>query len=310
MVQPIDDGAAAVAVDDVDASAPDNSQAAEKTESPENTDAADFYADDQAEQAPVEDEEEPAGDEAEEPIDAPVSLKAEEKKQFEQLPTEAQRVLSEVLQRRDRETQQGLEAARAAQREAQTSAADEIAQTKRTFAQQSASLLAAFAPQPPPLEMARDNPAEYQYRKALFEEESAGFNQLVQNLTGIHQEAEGHFTQREQEANAERLKGLMSIPEIASEETRGQFFQEIEAFGTTHLGYSVEALAQMDATDVAALKRAMADKTDAEKWRAHQKKRNDRPREAQGRFAAAPVGARAAGQAGQADVLKTLYPND
>ena len=308
MVHP--EGEATGAEVEVETTAPDT-QGAEETQTQDTTDEPDFYEEGNPFEDDADQEEDQAGeDEAEEPIEAPVSLKADEKEKFSQLPREAQQALTEIIQRREQDAQKGVESAQNAQREAQSRAADEIAQAQRAFAQQTAAVVAAFAPQPPPLELARTDPAEYQYRKALFEEESAGFNQLVQQLTGLHSEAEGHFTQREQQANAERLKGLLSIPEVANEETRGQFLNDIGNFGTEQLGYSLEALAQMDATDLAAIKRSKRWKEGFDKWEAHQKKRNERPREAKGRFASAPVGARTAAQPGQNDALKALYPND
>lgn len=306
----LDDMSAAAGVEaEVDTTTPE-SQGVEQTDTTTNTDAADFYADDAPEQDDADDVEDQADDEAEEPIAAPVSLKAEEKEQFSQLPREAQQALSEILSRRDRETQQGLESARAAQREAQTSAADAIAETQRDFAARTARVIAAFAPKPPPIELARENPGEYQYQKALFDEDAKAYDGLVQQLGGLHEEASGHFTQREQQENQERIRGLLSIPEFANEETRPEFIGKIEKVGT-ELGYGVQQLAQMDRTDMAALAKVQTFYEKAMKWDAHQKKRNDRPRQAQsGRFAAAPVGARTASQSSGNDAAKLLYPND
>ncbi len=308
MAQYLEDTAAGVEAE-VDTATPE-SQGTEPTEST-NTDAADFYGEDQSDQGQVETEEEPADDEAEEPIVAPVSLKAEEKEQFLQLPREAQQALSDILGRRDRETQQGLETARAAQRQAETSAADTIAEAQRDFAARSAQLIAAFAPQEPSLELLQQDPIAYMREQKLYEHQLGQFNAMIGELDQMHGQATSHFTQREQHENQERIKGLMSIPEFANEETRGQFIGELEKFGTGHLGYSVQQLAQMDATDMTALKRAMNDHRDAEKWRAHQKKRNERPRQAQGRFAAAPAGTRADAQVVDTEeaALRRLYPN-
>ena len=288
--------------------APDT-QGAEAAQTSDTTDSADFYD----EGDPFEDTdggEDQQGDEAPEPIEAPVSLKAEEKEKFSQLPREAQQALSEIIQRREQDAQKGVQNAQAAQQQAQAAAADQIAATKSAFAERSARIIAAFAPQPPPKEMALQDPAQYLYLKEVFEQEQQAFTAMVEQLGGIQNEAAGHFEAREQQEKAERIKGMFAIPEFASDETRAKFLGDIEAFGTGVLGYSVDQLGQMDATDMAALKTAMTDRADAEKWRTHLKNRNARPREAKGRFSTAPAGAGAPRQGGSNDTLKALYPND
>lgn len=303
------DEAAAVAEAEVTPTAPENS-AVDTTEA-QTDDLAGFYGED-PEQGDQTEEEQQDGDEEpeqQEAVQAPASLKPEEKEQFAQLPPEAQRFAADLLARRDRETQQGLEQARTAQRQAETSAADTVAHIKQDFAQRATQLVQAFAPQPPPPELARQDPGHYTYLKAVFDEENAQYQALVEQVTGLQGQAGQHFQGRQQEQVQERIKGLMSIPEFANEETRGQFINDIESFGTKDLGYSVEQLAQMDVTDMSALKKAMSWKADAMKWRDHQKRRNERPRQAQGRFASAPVGNAIAQNSGN-DVLKSLYPND
>lgn len=286
-------------------------QGAEATTQPaDNADEPDFYDEgDPFDEQPK--EEKPAGEEAAEKpsIDAPASLNAEEKEQFTQLPPEAQRALSSILQRRDSETQQGLESARTAQRDAERSAADRIAQAQRLYAEKSTKLIQAFAPQPPPLELARQDPAEYTYQKGLYEQEMAQFQALVAKIGEDHQQSQQHFDARNQEWLQEQVKQLMSIPEIANEATRAGFIQNLEKIGV-ELGYGAEALREADAKDIFALNKARQWKEKAEKWDAHQKMRNERPRAASGRFSAAPAGARAAAQPGQTDTLKALYPND
>ena len=281
----------------------------------ENTDAQNLYPEDHPEDEPQEGEpdddldEDDADGEPEEDIAAPVGLKAEEKDQFAQLPREAQRVMSDILQRRDRDAQTGVQNALSKAQEAERSAADRIAQTQRAFAGQFNQLVSAFAPQEPPIELARDNPAEYQYQKALWEQDDRAFQSFVQQVQALSDQADNHDEARDREQMADQLRQLMTIPEVANEETRVQFISDIQNVGS-EMGYTPEALASVDAQDVFALKKALSWKSDAEKWRAHQKKRNERPRAATGRFSAAPAGARAAGQSAQIDTLKAMYPND
>jgi hypothetical protein len=303
--------AGAVAEPEVVETGPDNSQV--ETQS----DPLSFYEDEQSkepEQAPDDEPDSDEDDDSAEPeqepaIDAPVSLKAEEKEQFAQLQPEAQRMLSEVLSRRDRETQQGLESARKAQRDAESSAADQVAQTQRSYADQFEQLVSAFAPQPPDPRLAQQDPGAYIAEKAMYDQQIGQFQQLVQQIGGIRQQADSHAQQQDQEWRASQARELMSIPEFADETQRVEFLTNVEGFATSEGGYSADEVAQAGAKDIVLLKKAMAWKADAEKWRNHIKRRNERPRES-GKFAraAAPVGA--GGQTGSNDILKTLYPND
>jgi len=309
----------AAAVAEADVIAPDNSQGTNET-SPVDQPKADetaeqaLYDDDQPKEGEEGTEEQQDddddGEDAPEPVTAPASLKAEEKERFAQLPPEAQRFAAEVLARRDQETQQGLEAARSAQREAERTAADHAAQIQQQYAEQFAGLVQAFQPTPPPLELARTNPAEYQYQKALFDEQAATYQHLVGQISGIKDQSQQHFAAQQQAWMQEQINALRSIPEFADDATRPEFQRQIAEVGK-ELGYADEDLAAVSAKDVMALNKVRNWKAKAEKWDQHQRKRNERPRAAQGRFAAAPVGNGAPAQGGGVkDTLKALYPND
>lgn len=278
----------------------------------DTTDPQSFYADDQGpEEEPQVEDDDVEGDEdggPETDIVAPVGLKAEEREQFAQLPPEAQRVMTGILDRRNQDAQKGVDAAISAQRDAERSAADQVAQAQRDFAQRFANVLGAFAPKPPPAELARQNPGEYLYRDSIYKQELAAFNDLAGGISQLNTQAESHFEGRTAEWADEQVKQLKAIPEFANEETRPQFISDINNVGV-ELGYSMESLAEADASDVFALNRARAWKLKADKWDGYQKKRNERPRAAQGRFAAAASGVRTA-QVTQTDTLKALYPND
>ncbi len=326
MAQHFDDAAAGVEPEAIDNAPVDYSEA--ESETPESNIYDDLYPDDgkpepepQADDDIDGDEDEgddDEGDEADEeqtvpPIEAPVSLKAEFKAKFTQLPTEAQQWVAEEFKRRDTEVQSGLETARSAQRQAEAQAADNIAQAQRDFANRYEAVIQAFAPQQPPADLARTNPAEYQYAKAIYDEEIGHFSQLVGQINGMRGQADQHFSNRTQESIQQEVNKLMSMPEIANEETRAETIQGIKEAATL-LGYDEAALAQIDARDAFALKKVRdvikeneTLKSDAEKWRNHQKRRNERPRAAAGRFA--PAGQRVQGRA-SVDTLDALYPDD
>lgn len=268
-----------------------------------------LYEDDQPDPDDLEEQQDDQ-DDAPEPVEAPASLKAEEKEQFAQLPPEAQRFAADILARRDQETQQGLQAARVAQQNAERSAADTVAQTTQQFAAQFAQLVQAFQPEPPPVDLARENPQEYLYLKALHDEQMGTYSALVQQITGLHGQSEQHFAAQRQTWLQDQDRQLRAIPEYASDETRASFMADLGQLGM-EIGYAPEDLNNAGAKDVLALTKIKSWKADAERWRQHKAKRNERPRAAAGRFAAAPAGNGAPAKGGGADAaLKALYPND
>lgn len=308
MAQYPDDGAAAVAEAEVAQTAADNSQSTNDTSQVDETAEQALYEDDQPEGDELDELQDE--DEAPEPVEAPASLKAEEKEQFAQLPPEAQRFAADILKRRDQETQQGLETARSAQRQAEASAASQVAQTQQQFAAQAAALVQAFQPAPPPIELARQDPAEYQYQKAIYDEQMGNYQQLVGQIAGLHSQSEQHTVAQRQTWLQEQANQLRSIPEFADDTKRPEFQRQIADFGR-ELGFTDEELAEASAKHVMALHKFRQDRADAEKWRQHKAKRNERPRAAAGRFAAAPTGTGAPARAGSVDsTLKALYPND
>ncbi len=280
-------------------------QAAEQTTTTEDT----LYGDDQQEVADQETDEEDDIEEEQEAVAAPASLNAEEKATFAQLPAEAQRAMSDILSRRDRDIQQGLEQARSAQRDAQRTAADQVAQIQAQSAQQFTALVQAFAPQPPSPALAQENPGLYIAHKAQYDADMEAYNGLVGQISSLKAQSDAHGQTRSREWVTDQVNQLKSIPEYANPETQQQFLSDVKAVGL-EIGYSEDLINQADAQDIMALNKARVWKAKADKWDQHQKKRNERPRQAQGRFAAAPAGNGAAPANQPNDALKALYPND
>lgn len=307
------DEAAAGSEVDIDATAPDTSEA--EAEQTTQTPAEALYADDQpqtdddTEQLDADESDDDEAEEEAEAVNAPASLTPEEKERFAQLPPEAQRVFSATLARRDREIQQGLESARLAQREAERTAADQVAQTQRDFASRFENLIKAFQPTPPSPDLARTDPATYLYAKAQFDEDIQQFQALVGQVDGLKQQSSQHFEQRDQAWMQEQFNQLRSIPEFADDAKRPEFQRQIGEMGK-ELGYSDEELANVSAKDIFAINKARQWKLKAEKWDAHQKKRNERPRSVGGKFASAPVGNVGMRQSGAKSAADLLYPND
>lgn len=171
--------------------------------------------------------------EPEEPaIDAPVSLNAEEKKVFAQLPPEAQRAWAESENRRNAQVQEATTKASNAQREAEARAAAADAEAKRVYAAQLEQVAAAYEPQAPDPRLAQHDPARYIAEKAQYDALKAQHDDFMQQVRALGHEAE---TQADAAFIQTRDRELMSHPKIANPETREAFlagvFQLAESVG-------------------------------------------------------------------------------
>lgn len=197
--------------------------------------------------------EEPEGEEAaesdepDEPvIEAPVSLTADEKAEFSQLPKEAQDYVTRLEQRRNQDVQKVTTKAAEAQRVAEAKAASADTEAKRLYAIQLEEFTKAFAPQEPQPSWYRSQ-QEFDAAYGKYAKEKAQHDELVQQIKAVGSEADESATKAFIE---QRDRELMAIPEIANEETRKDYLDK--AMGAAEkLGYDVAELTQtMDAEDV------------------------------------------------------------
>ena len=231
----------------------------EEQEQAEDEEFDDLDIEDADEPDEVEEGEEESDEQAEPAIEAPVSLNAEEKEVFAQLPPEAQRAWADSETRRNTQVQEATTKAKEAQRQAEQAAASAERQAEARRAEQLKAFTAAFEPQMPDPSQYQDIQF-YQRDKAIYDHSKAQYDQLMQQVEGIGVETD--------EMKAERIKArdaeLMKIPEIANEETRDSFIKgafEVAA----ELGYDQTELAEyMDATDLKALGAAAQWKRDSE----------------------------------------------
>lgn len=223
------------------------------------------------------DEEDSEDEEQAQPaIDAPVSLNAEEKEVFSQLPPEAQRAWADSETRRNTQVQEATTKAKEAQRQAEQAAASANRQAEARYAEQLKAYTAAFEPQMPDPAQYRDIQS-YQRDKAIYDHQKAQHEQLMQQVTGIGVETD--------EMKAERIKArdaeLLKIPEVADEATRADYINSaMEA--AKELGYDPADLAEnMDATDLQALATFAKYKRDSEelariKAKSHERRRDNK----------------------------------
>lgn len=265
-----DDGAVAAFADylsNEDEELPEDGEAEEGDE-PESDDL------DEGEEV---DEDDREGDEPETAIDAPVSLNADEKAVFAQLPPEAQRAWSASEARRNSQVQEATTKAAHAQRSAEAHAAEAHSKAKAVFATQLAEFAGHLAPTPPDPMLARENPGEYIAQKAHYDAMKAQHDELVQQVSVLGDEASQEI---DQAFIQQRDRELLAIPEVANEETRGAFFDRAIEVAEA-LGYDRGILLRDgNATDFKALAAAHGWKDKAAKYDAVMAKQMQRVRNA------------------------------
>lgn len=226
---------------------------------------------------PEDDEQDDEDDEPESVIDAPVSLNAEEKAVFAQLPAEAQQAWAASETRRNAQVQEATTKAAHAERAAQAQASEAHSKAKSVFATQLAEFASHLEPAMPDPELARSHPGEYIAQKAQYDAMKAQHDQLVQQVVALGDEAsqeidEAFIQQRDRE--------LLAIPEVANEETRTAFFDRVVSAAEA-LGYAPDVLFRDgNATDFKALAAAHGWKQDSDKYKALMAKQMTRVREA------------------------------
>ncbi len=212
----------------------------------------------------LDDEDEGDEDSGPEPATAPpVSLTAEEKKVFAQLPPEAQQAWAASENRRNTQVQEATTKASNAQREAEARAAAADAEAKALYGQQLDQFVRAFEPVAPDPQLAYQDPARYIAEKAQYDAQKAQHDTLVQQVRGIAREAD---TQAQQTFIAQRDRELLTIPEIANPETRAEYIQRaFEVAG--ELGFDQAELTQnATANDIKALAKVAEWKAQAERY--------------------------------------------
>jgi hypothetical protein len=255
----------------------------DETETDEELDADE--ADDDTEVDAEDDED--SDEQAEPAIEAPVSLNAEEKEVFAQLPPEAQQAWAASETRRNTQVQEATTKAKEAQRQAEQAAASADRQAETRYAEQLKAFTKAFEPQMP--DPARYNDIQaYQRDKAIYDHAKAQFDQLEQQVSGIGVETPEQKAERIKARDAELLK----IPEIANEETRDAYIKGAFEVAVV-LGYNQAELAEhMDANDLKALGLAAQWKKDSAELARIKAKSLERRRDAStGKFKALKPGA-------------------
>lgn len=206
-------------------------------------------------EADVEDEEgEQEEVEPEEAIDVPVSLTADEKEVFAQLPPEAQQAWADSESRRNADVTKVTTKAANAQREAEAIAANAHTQAQVALTDQMDAFVAAFEPEMPDLAIAQHDPQSYVVQKAQYDQQLVHFQQLKEQVSAQRQQI---ARQEQAQFIQQRDQALLQIPEIANPETRDEYLSTVFAPELlTDLSYDAGELTQVaDAKDVMRLRK-------------------------------------------------------
>ena len=225
-------------------------------------------------------------------IEPPVSLTAEEKARFAQLPTEAQQLLNEVETRRNRDVQQVTTKAAEAQRTAEAAAANAAMEAQRATAEKYHQFVSSYAPQPPDPNLAYTNPQAFIAQQAQYQQQFAQHQEIVQRIDAMKAQADQHFMAQQHEWSRQQVAELMKVPEFADPAKRQTFIETLTNVGL-ELGFDREAMADASAAEILALKRVSEMKVKAEKYDALTSRKMQRVRDAKSTKpnTAQPIGA-------------------
>lgn len=218
-------------------------------------------------------------DEGPEPIKAPLSWPEEKKAMFADLPREVQETIAERETEREKFIQAKSREAKQAEQAARSQALEQIQGARELHMQQLQALLPQI-PQKPSAHLQYQDPENYAYAMDAHEQAVAQHNWIVQQLDQIG----GEYQQAHQQARIERETESLEIlqehlPEYF-DQSKGAELRKTLASTAADLGYSSEAIANVQADDVLALNKAAAWKAKAEKYDALMSKQMAKVREA------------------------------
>lgn len=212
----------------------------------------------------LDDEQEDEEGEPDEPaIDPPVSLNAEEKAAFAQLPKEAQELIRDVETRRNAQVQEATSKAAEREKAATVAAQSAEAAAQTRYAAQLKAFMEPFRPVMPSPQLAQHDPASYIAAKAQYDADIAQFNEFEQQVASIRNDAVAMAGQIDTQ---QRAADLMTVPKLADPATRDAYVADslalVEALGLDSRAFEATAGSE----DFRALEKVGEWKAKAEKF--------------------------------------------
>jgi hypothetical protein len=224
----------------------------------------------------VPDEEEEAAEPA---IAPPVSWSAEEKERFKALPREVQETLARRESERERFVQSKAEEAAAMRARAHQEALAEIGRLSQEHAEQFRFVL-PHSPERPSYQLQVDDPIAFAEQMDAHERALAQHDFVQQQIGQARQQA----AQVEQMLRAQAQQAFHQVlsrdyPEFLDPSTGPKLREQLGSIAL-ELGFPVENLADVDASDVLAMRKASEWKAKADKYDALMSQKMEKVREA------------------------------
>lgn len=249
---------------------------------------------DEDDEQPLEGEDEPEAEEAEpdedtlededEPdlpaIDPPVSWGTDAKELFEQLPRDLQEKVAEREAQREKFVQGKAQEASDARRSARSEAEQAFADRQRQYASEIEFFASRILPQAPDPALANTDPMTFIQLNAQYQAGMAQHQQMMQRA----QVAQAEAAQREQalaeqQIDAEAAYLAQQIPDWNDAAKRHELLSNVKSVAA-ELGYTDEAMSQIGAQDVLALRQVAEWKAKADRYSALQKSKMEKVRSA------------------------------
>lgn len=215
----------------------------------------------------AEEEEADEDEEQDEPaIPAPVSFNAEEKAVFATMTPEQQQAVAAIETRRNADVQKATTAAAEAKRNAVADANAELAQIQRQYATELEQYAKAFEVQEPDYSLIATNPQAFAQQMAYYKQAEAEKAALSQQSQTAMRQAQQIEQQQQQQWEAEQQAILArEIPEWSDPVKRNELVNQLVSIGRD-LGFEDDALSNVDATELLALRKIATDRDKAEKY--------------------------------------------
>ncbi len=214
----------------------------------------------------TDEEEADENEEQETAIPAPVSFNAEEKAVFATMTPEQQQAVAAIEARRNADVQKATTAAAEAKRNARSEAEAQLAQIQRQYATELEQYAKAFEVQEPDYSLIATNPQAFAQQMAYYKQAQAEKDNLSQQSQAALRQAQQIEQQQEQQWEAEQQAILArEIPEWSDPVKRNELVNQLISIGRD-LGFEDDALSNVDATELLALRKIATDRDKAAKY--------------------------------------------
>lgn len=252
-------------------------------DAPEAEDIEEDLTEEESDEEEAEEEDADEEEEQETAIPAPVSFNADEKAVFATMTPEQQQAVAAIETRRNTDVQKATTEAAEAKRTARQQAEGELIQIQRGYAAELAQYAKAYEVADPDYSLLATNPQAFAEQLAYQKQATAQQQQMMQQAKQAEDQANALEKQRAEQWESEQQAILSrEIPEWNDPVKRQELVSALVTVGKD-LGFDDEALSNVDATELLALRQIANDRKDAVKYRELTAKNMERVRSFKGK---------------------------